>query len=257
MTTPLPTELSGLPPHVARPLSPSERASLPDLEWQAHAPPPLPPSLKVVFDQGHLTAKDASGQWHIGAQRARADVDIRFTLDWPEDKEEFKAMMEATRDAEPTTLEWYAAFNRYSQQELGRAGNQAWAKTAVEALRKKPLVEDLETEVREAGFEYRYTVEGSGQPVRIYHKDLGKTHFLQLNLSPISASLGVEKEGSGCSDLIVMFYTNDRTQDDRWVPRLWPEVVANPAQSIALAALEMCKAFERDWSPQPKKKPKP
>jgi len=165
--------------------------------------------------------------------------------------------MEAPKAFETGSLEWFLSVNQTQPQELGRAGNQKWAKIAVEALRHHGADDDLEAQVAVAGFEYAHTANNWARvPVKIYYKNLPGGYFLQLNLSPMSASVEIEKDGSGSSELIVSFYTNGQSRGDGWIPRLWPDVVANPAASIGWAVLEVARAFEQEWAPKQKKKPK-
>lgn len=257
MSTPLPTNIADLPAHVARPLSAAERAALPDLDWEEHEPPYLPKEYKVVFEHGRLTAPECGGDWLVSAEQRKTDhVEIKFSLRFPEKKEEFEKMMADMKTFESGSLEWFMSLNQRHQQELGRAGNQRWAKLAIDALRRSGPVEDLDARALEAGFEYRFTTEnGERSPVRFYHKDLAGGYFLQLVLGPTSASLGYEKDGSGSMDLVVSFYTNGQNQERQWIPRLWPDVVANPATSIGLAVLEVSRAFEQEWAlKHPRKK---
>jgi hypothetical protein len=260
MSTPLPQSVDDLPAHVARPLSEAERSALPALDWQEHEPPYLPPSLKVVFEHGRLTAPECGGEWLIGAEEknSHGHVDIKFALSFPKEPAEFRELMEASRGFETGSLEWFLSVNKTQQQELGRAGNQRWARLAVEALRHHSAAGDLEAQIVAGGFEYAHTVNNWAQlPVKIYYKHLPGNHFLQLNLCPISASLQIEKNGSGCSDLIVSFHTNTQNQEDRWIPSLWPDVVADPARSIAFAVLETSHVFEQEWEPKPRRKKAP
>ncbi len=258
MSTPLPHRISDLPAHVARPLSEADRAALPALDWTEHEPPYLPKKYKVVFTHGHLTAPECGGEWSISSERKNDHVDIHFCLQLPQTMEDWQKAM-AEQDAhEDGSLEWFMGVNQRHRQELGRAGNQHWAKLAIDALRRRTPGEDLDALATAAGFEFRYIVgNGESQPVRFYHKDLPGGYFLQLTLGPTSASLGYEKDGSGITDLVVSFYTNSQSQEGGWIPRLWPDVVADPADSIALAVLDVSRAFEQEWVPNPNRKNSP
>lgn len=258
MSTPLPLNITDLPPHQAKGLSLEERAALAPLEWTEASLPQLPPSLNVKYIHGRQSAVDQDGEWTISAERKGMHVEIAYANHFPAGREEWEARSTAMENVEVGSLEWYLLYNQYISQELGRAGNQELAKIAIDALIYKNYPEDVDAAVEESGFSYRHTVvNGEGLPTKIYYKDLGNTHFLQLNVSPISASLMVEENDSGYSDLLVSFYTNEMTPDDCWIPKAWPSLVKDPARNIVGAALDVSKYFEQSWSPSKRKLPKP
>lgn len=258
MSTPLPQDVSDLPAHVARPLSKAERAALPDLAWTEHDPPYLPKEYKVVFTHGHLTAPECGGEWSVSSERKNHHVDIHFCKQMPERIEDLQRLLEEQKAHEEGSVEWFMGINQRHRQELGRAGNQHWAKVAIEALRRKEPGDDLDALAVAAGFEYRYTIESAERsPVRFYHKDLAGGYFLELTFGPTSASLGYEKDGSGIMDVVVSFYTHSQAQEGGWIPRLWPDVVPDLAHSIALSVLEVSRVFEQEWAPKPRPKKTP
>lgn len=258
MSTPLPLNLADLPAHQARALSSEERAALAPLEWTEAPLPQLPPSFNVKYVHGRQSAADQDGEWTISAERKGMHVEIAYANPFPKGKEEWEARSAAMKEVEMGSLEWHLLYNQYSPQDLGRAGNQEIARIAIDALIYKSCPEEVGAAIEEAGFSYRHTVvNGEGLPTKIYYKDLGDTHFLQFNVSPISASLMVEENDSGYSDLLVSFYTNETTPDGCWIPKAWPSVVEDPARNIVGAALEVNKHFEQRWSPSKRKLPKP
>lgn len=247
-------DFSAAHPHIPLPLTPADRANLPETQWDSYTAP----------SYQHQRSTNALGQWFIGHpmrsnQPDGEPVELKYQLHLPKHTT-YKDISTRLKEYDTKDLEWFQLFAHQREQTLGTLLNQDFCKRFVDLARHQQDGADPIQRLTEAGFTEatnRLPVsfqEETQEAIRKFTLPDAKRGVFTGFLYPSGLHLTHEKRNATSWTTLINLHMGTVSHDGKaWIPAFWSPEVSNPLAAMA----EMAAVFTREWEPAQRQTRKP